>query len=277
MKLKWFAHAAAVLAVGLGTAAQAQDDDWEYQEDTTGKISVAAVRYESGQALIVQCRDEVLRAVVTGLPASAEQVLEVNATRADGRADRQTFTPAGSAGAWQIGLMPRDVRFLRGGGVYSVRSAEGADTVFRADFDLPTQFANLDRVLTACGWAASDERDLLQRAPDTLTQVFDPSPRRGGSSRRASTRAPRRGAPEGPVAPPVASKYMVSCIVRELRLTECRRENALFIASEPRFADVGSSNGRELTGAEAQAAEGRVYYMPDGELLLVVNRVEIAN
>jgi hypothetical protein len=277
MKLKWFAHAAAVLAVGLGTAAHAQDDDWEYQEDTTGKISVAAVRYESGQALIVQCRDEVLRAVVTGLPASSERILQMDVTRADGRSDRQTFTPAGAAGAWQIGLMPRDVRFLRGGGAYSVRSAEGAGTVFRAEFDLPTRFANLDRVLTACGWAASDERDLLQRAPDTLTQVFNHSPRRGGSARRASTRPPRREAPEGPVAPPVASKYMISCIVRELRLTECRRENALFIASEPQFANVENNNGRELTGADAGAAEGRVYYMPDGEMLLVVNRVEIAN
>lgn len=262
---------AVTLSLAMAASAHAQDDDWEFQEDAAQQIAVAAVRYDAGQAIIVQCRDGVLRAVVTGLPASEARVIEVNASRADGRADRQTFTPAGSPGAWQIGLAPRDVRFLRGGGAYSIRSAESADVAFSGAFDLPAQSANLDRVLTACGWAASDERDLLQRAPDTLRQATQSRPRRSTSPRASSRPSPRP--PAGPRAPAAASKYMISCIVRDMRLTECRRENALLLASEPNLADVSGQNGRELEGADASAAEGRVYYMPGGEMLIAVQRV----
>lgn len=246
--------------VGLcATAAVAQDDDWEFQEDAAQKIAVAAVRYDAGQMIVVQCRDGGLTAVLTGLPEAAEG-LQLNATRADGRADRQTFLPAGAPGAYRSSLPGRDVRFMRGGGAYAVRTAEGASTAFRGEFDLPTQSANLDRVLTACGWAVSDDRDQIARAPADLSfRDPDARPPRMPTRRGATSRAQRREIVLPP-PPPVPAEQQASCIIRDMTATDCRRVHSA-AASSPELAQaLERLNGQPVYAADPAAAEGRVVY-----------------
>ncbi|MDP2764714.1 MAG: hypothetical protein Q8O54_07745 [Brevundimonas sp.] len=141
------------------TAVFAQDDDWEFAEDPARNLTVAAVRYDGGTSLVVLCRDGVLTTVVTGLPTADR--IELQATRADGRSDTQVWLAAGQPGALLSSTPEKDARFLRGGGTYEVRTVEGQAPVFRTSFDLPTQFANLDRVLLAC------ESGLSREEPET--------------------------------------------------------------------------------------------------------------
>lgn len=144
----------AILCAGP-TAALAQDeDDWEFEEDPARNLSVAAVRYDGGSSVIVLCRDNVLTTVLTGLPTTDR--IELQATRADGRSDSQVWLAAGQPDALRSSDPETDARFLRGGGAYRVRTVDGQTPAFRTAFDLPAQFANLDRVLTACGLALAE-------------------------------------------------------------------------------------------------------------------------
>lgn len=254
---------------GAGAAA-AQDDDWEFQEDAARGIAVAAARYEAGQMIVVQCREGALTAVLTGLPEAAES-LQLNAARADGRADRQTFLPAGAPGAYRSSLPGRDVRFMRGGGAYTVRTAEGAATAFRGVFDLPGQSANLDRVLTACGWAVTDERDQIARAPDG-TSLVDPDARPRRPTRRGATTRARRQEIALPPRPDPPAEHQASCIVRALRLTECRREHPSGAEDPAVVRGLALLDGLQVYGVEAVEAEGKVLYPGGGSPLIVVTR-----
>ncbi len=150
MKPMLVAALCAILCAGPAVAAQ-DEDDWEFEEDPSRNLSVAAVRYDGGASVIVLCRDGVLTTVLTGLPTA--QRIEFQASRADGRSDTQIWLDAGQPGALRSSAPEKDARFLRGAGAYQVRTVEGQTPVFRTAFDLPTQYANLDRVLTACGVA----------------------------------------------------------------------------------------------------------------------------
>jgi hypothetical protein len=152
MRSPLIAALCAILFAGTSAAAFAQDeDDWEFQEDPARNLSVAAVRYDGGASVIVLCRDGVLTTVLTGLPTTDR--IELQAARQDGRSDSQIWLAAGQPGALRSSDPEKDARFLRGGGPYRLQTAEGQTPALRTVFDLPTQFANLDRVLTACGLA----------------------------------------------------------------------------------------------------------------------------
>ncbi|WP_439471970.1 hypothetical protein [Brevundimonas sp.] len=251
------------MAVGLGlaTTAVAQDDDWEYQEDAARQIWVAAARYDAGQMIVVQCRQGGLTAVLTGLPAS-EAPLSLRATRADGRASSQTWQPAGAPGAFRSESPGRDVRFMKGGGQYVLRGGEGASAV-RVGFDLPTQSANLDRVLTACGWATEDDRDALALASISLIDPDDiPSRPRAPRSTRQAPRAttPR---PEAPLTPPPAEDA-VSCIVRDMHLRDCRADHAASARERDVLQMIRFHEGNEvypLGGSSAADNEGKVAHI----------------
>ena len=86
----------ALLGAGQAMAAPPQDDDWEFQEDPAQNLTIAAVRYEAGAAIVVQCRAGALTAVMAGVTPSTTD-LELQAARADGRHDAQTWAPAGAA------------------------------------------------------------------------------------------------------------------------------------------------------------------------------------
>lgn len=275
MKTVLFAGLAMTAGLGLATTAAAQDDDWEFQHDPAQNIAIAVARYDAGQMIVVQCRDSKLTAVVTGLPASAEP-LRLNATRADGRSDEQVWTPAGASGAYRSNAPARDIRFMKGGGLYSVRTAQGAEPAFRGAFDLPTQSANLDQVLTTCGWSTTDDRDALDIAPGI--SLTDPEGRRRVRTQRGATsRAPRRQV-EAPTAPPVAppAEQLVSCIVREMHLKDCRAEHAGSAARPELLQGLRFFEDREVyatEGSDAAANEGKVVFLNGPQIVVTVDYI----
>jgi|GEM_PF-620093 len=265
MKAVFFAGLGAVACLGMATGASAQDDDWEFQQDAARGIAIAAARYDAGQMIVVQCRDNKLTAVLTGLPA-ADHPLSVRATRADGRSASQRLQSSGAPGAWRLSSPGRDVRFLRGGGLYTIQTEAGATPAVRAAYDLPTQFANIDRVLTACGWATEDDRDLIPGADVSLHDPSDePSSgrRRVPTQRGATSRAPRRELDLAALPPPPAipDENQVSCIVRDLHLRECRADHPASAQNRDVAREVRDLEGEQvypLNGTDAAANEGKV-------------------
>jgi hypothetical protein len=143
----------------------------------------------------------------------------------------------------------------------------------RAAFDLPTQNANLDRVLTACGYPVTDERDLLQRASPDLKTEWEaehendrPRVRSGSRSVSQPGSRSRQGPPPAPPAPRPAN---VSCIVRGGEYADCRIENTLPDPAGPQEW-VDEQNGLKLERVSAAANEGRVAYTQATAALLQV-------
>ena len=273
---------AVVLAGAICSPALAQEeDDWEFGEDAARQLTVATVRYDAGKAVVAQCEKGELKVVIVGLPAATTGSRHLNASRTDGRRDSQGwFAPVGQT-AFTSTTPGRDARFLRGGGMFELRSAEDeAGTPMRAAFDLPTQNANLDRVLAACGYAVTDDRDLLQRASDLKTQWQaeheDDRPRIQARSRSVSQPRPRQGPLPVPSLPRPAE---TSCIIRNATYSDCRIEHAP-VGTPSVNADelMARLNGTRLEAVSAAANEGRVYYLgTDGGAvpLIVVERTEI--
>lgn len=273
---------AVVLAGAICSPALAQEeDDWEFGEDAARQLTVATVRYDAGKAVVAQCEKGELKVVIVGLPAATTGSRHLNASRTDGRRDSQGwFAPVGQT-AFTSTTPGRDARFLRGGGMFELRSAEDeAGTPMRAAFDLPTQNANLDRVLAACGYAVTDDRDLLQRASDLKTQWQaeheDDRPRIQARSRSVSQPRPRQGPLPVPSLPRPAE---TSCIIRNATYSDCRIEHAPVGTPSGNAGELMARlNGTRLEAVSAAANEGRVYYLgTNGGVvpLIVVERTEI--
>ncbi|RZJ97215.1 MAG: hypothetical protein EON88_03615 [Brevundimonas sp.] len=275
MKTVFFAGLAAVAGLGVATGASAQDDDWEFQQDAARGIAIAAARYDAGQIVVVQCRDNKLTAVLAGLP-TGEGPLHLSATRADGRSISQTLVSGGAPGAWRVSSPGRDIRFLRGGGLYSIQTTAGATPAVRASFDLPTQSANLDRVLTACGWATTDDRDLLADADVSRHDPDEESSgrRRVPTQRGATSRSPRREISVEALPPPpvIPDEQQVSCVVRDLHLRDCRADHPASAQDRDVVASVRELEGDQvyaLNGTDAAANEGKVVRILGGRVTII--------
>ena len=257
----------AILCAG-STAAMAQDeDDWEFQHEPSMNQMVAAVRYDAGVAIIVQCRDNALSAALVGMPAGVGG-FEVQARRADGRTDTQAWAPGPQPGVFLSTVPARDIRFMRGGGLYSVRTPDGAARALRTNFDLPTQSANLDRVLTACGWGLTDDRDQLVRAGRAVS-FRDPDarpyePPRGRGARPGRPEAPPAPPPPPPSLPPAEGQ--VSCVLRDQRLTDCRKDHPPTAArAEPRIVRLlRDLEGQRMFAPDGTVTEGTVIFPGSG-------------
>lgn len=260
MRPRLIAALCAILCAGPTAAFAQEDDDWEFEHVESGRQTVAVVRYDAGVAIVVQCREGALSAALVGMPAGVGGI-EVQARRADGRTDTQTWAPGPAPGILLSTVPARDIRFMRGGGLYSVRTVEGAPRALRSNFDLPTQSASLDRVLTACGWALTDERDQIARAPDTIS-FRDPDARlpRMPTRRGATTRAQRQEIVLPPPPPPAPAEQQASCIIRDMRATECRRVHPAVPVVPAEVRAVERLNGQQVYGADPATAEGRVLY-----------------
>jgi len=257
MKLLMIAAAACVLTPAV-VAAQ-ETDDWEYGEDAERALSAAVSRYDSGHALIVQCRAGELTVVVQGMEFG-EGRRQLDIVRADGRRDRQpwkTLTPT-AAGAEAPG---RAARLMRGGGAIQFRTAEGRPGV-RLGFELPAESANLDRVLTACGRSLEDERD---RRPIFAGELNERSFRQVYNRRDASI-PPEDG----------AAVAEVTCIVGEdLKLRDCVVEQALPAGTMFGLGTAERLTGVEVDPAQGQPAAGTVHHVSWSSMLEVVIDVEI--
>ena len=58
-----------VSCAGPSLALAQDEDDWEFQHEASLNQTVAAVRYDAGVAIVVQCRDRALSAALIGMPA----------------------------------------------------------------------------------------------------------------------------------------------------------------------------------------------------------------
>ena len=236
--------ALAIAGLGLGgtTTATAQaDDDWEFAEDAARSLTVAAVRYDSGHAVIAQCANGQLRVLLAGLPATTETSRLLTATRSGGATDTQSWT-MDEGGSLTSTLPARDARFLRAGGGLRLRSAPGDSAPINAAFDLPAQSANLDRVLTACGYPLVDDRDAIPRAaPDLRLQ-----------------RPPR----EGDVGGRPGRSLELSCIIQNGAYSQCHADHfpkAMNVRSAR--SEALNRNGSRLHPDDAAANEGKVAYI----------------
>lgn len=242
------------LTVGLigltlfnGQALAPGEDDWEYAENPAQHLSVAAVRYDDGKAVIARCQSGELKLVIAGLPAGVTGPRVFDASRADGRADHAVWT-AETGGALVSTAVGRDARFLRGGGVFQLRSSAGQTSPMRVAFDLPTQNANLDRVMTNCGWALADDRDALARIPVDLHPPVVPF--RGGERRRRELEAA-----------PIGWIVDMSCVVRDLKLADCRVDHQLPAGQDNGAVAIRATEGDLWEGVEPAAAEGTVAFI----------------
>ncbi|HYD27846.1 hypothetical protein [Brevundimonas sp.] len=268
---------AATLCVLVGTGQAAatapQDDDWEFAEDPARQLTVAAARYDNGPSIVAQCREGALSLLLIGMPAGTEKI-ELNATRADGRGDLQDWRPAGADGVFRSSVPARDIRFMRGGGAYAVRTGEGVAPPFAATFDLPMQSANLDRVLGACGWAMDDERDQLARAAGaSLSDPDARAPRR--STSRSITERRNQRQPPPPAAPAsfMPAEQQISCVVRSARLADCRPDHARVDGAPDPAATLRLLNGERIYAEDVAAAEGKIMYFHAGGFTTVIDYI----
>lgn len=274
---------ALVLATGAAQAATPpvqQDDDWELVADPARGLTAAAVRYDDGKAIVVQCAPAGLRVVLVGLPASTEQRRVVTATRADGRSDTQTWFAQPGATSFTASVSGRDARFLRGGGGFELRSATGAAAPLRATFDLPTQNANLDRALTACGYAVQDERDLVPRTGPDLKTAWEAEQEAERAAGPGRPENPRSRSVSGPgrarnYTPPPPTPADISCVIKGGAATDCRPDRTLETPSPETERWVRYLQGpSRLDPPGAAANEGRIYYPFAVEIPLIMVRRE---
>lgn len=259
-----------------------QDDDWEFAADAARNLSVAAVRYEDGKAVVVQCAPVGLRVVLVGLPASPERTRVMSVSRADGRSDTQTWFAEPGVAAMTASVNGRDARFLRGGGRFELRSQAGSAAPVHAIFDLPTQNANLDRVLAACGYASVDERDLLSRSGDDLKSQWEADhaeeiargPRPNAETRSRSVSGGARPQSRGPSTPPPPTPVDLSCVVRDGALADCRFDHTLSGSATDTERRLRFLTEMKLEPVGAAANEGRVYYPGQDSQPLIMVTVE---
>jgi hypothetical protein len=236
--MKLLMIAAATACILTPTAALAQEsDDWEYGEDPATGLAAAVSRYDTGQAIVVQCRAGELSVVVQGLELG-EGRRDVRVARSGGARDDQPWravTP-NAAGAQMPG---RAARMLRGGGAVQFRTLEGAPAA-RLGLELPAESVNVDRVLTACGRPLQDERDALPVFRGELDQR---------SVERVYMRRDVQAQPTGGIA-----AAEVSCIVGEdLRLRDCRVDQTI-----PTSSPFGLEHAERLTGVQVVPTQGQV-------------------
>lgn len=237
--------AACLFLTLAGSAAVAQDqtadDDWDYSENLEHKTYVASVSYASGQTLMAHCGNDRFMLAITGLPEQESQpysaIVQVGTTpvvqmwRTMGGAPRLSNEPA------------RDARALRNGGTLSLSSpATSQLPAVSAPLELPPQHANLDKVLTQCGYALEDDRDHL---PDVETGMK------------------LTGVRSQPIFdhPPVMA-IEISCIVTNGQLDDCRQHRTLQ-GVKPSYIRqaVQQWNGKRVDPQHAQSNEGRVAHI----------------
>ncbi len=237
------------LLVALITPAQepppVAGDDWEFHEDAARGM-VAMARYSGGQAVIVQCKGGQLNVLLVGLPVTGDGPRNFEAQRADGRRDRQSWRPGEAPNVLTSTVIGRTVRFLRGGGDYSLTSTEPGAPPVRISFDMPASFDNLDRTIAACDWPLDDERDRLDQAEPGAFEWPRASGRRQGPRESDGT---------------LIGVSHHSCIIRGLRLSDCRVDHQL-----PRNSSDGPRAARDLEGTRLSASdpaqvEGQVVYL----------------
>lgn len=230
----------ALVLVGSVVAGQTSDD-WDYE--TAPGRAMASTAYAEGVMLFVACSNGAFIVGVRGLPASAQQAGTFIRTRADGRTESSYWDTSKAGGVLVSSNPGRIARSFRSGGRLILNSApedEGAPV--HIALDLPSQSANLDRVMTECGRALeSPLDDALVLTGDNLQAIpWIMPPPEGGRARY---------------------RIELECLVTNQRLASCRIENQAPANVALGAAYLRQANGRRIRVRDAAAAEGRSLHM----------------
>ena len=240
-----FTHMAAIVIglFGMATAsvAVAQDtDDWDFLVDPERKdLTVAGVQFEGGASLSVQCQGGMLSLFVGGIPMSGRNFRAFSIMGDDGLSRLSHFTRVEHTNLLHANDA-RAVRFLRTRERITIASSAGELQPMRMQLDLPALSANLDRVLTACGYPLVDSRDDLADVSDLI--INPPIIEMPTFSRRYTV-----------------VRVEVSCVVSNGRLTACQSDHETPSAPEVGRATAQEANGTRVSLSDPAAAEGRLF------------------
>ena len=244
-RLRSLLTAACATGLLIGNPASAQDqiadDDWDYSEDVEHDTYVAIVSYASGQTIMAHCGNDHFSLAILGLPERNGQPYSAT-VQIDSTTVAQTWKKMG--GIPLLSTEPaRDARALRSGGTLPLFSpATHHLPAVSAPLELPSQHANLDKVLTACGYALQDDRDHL---PDVDTDM-----------KLLSVRT------QPILDHPLTMAIEISCVVNNAQLDACRQHRVLQ-GVRPSYIDqeVRRWNGKRVAPQYAQSNEGRVTHI----------------
>jgi hypothetical protein len=140
---------AAVLLITPGPSlAQTAGDDWDFGEDASRKLSVAAVSFENF-GVAVRCIDGSLSVVLSGLPVASGQRRLLYSM--GGAPETESLWVSGDASNAAFAVWPRSVATaMSRGGRLSVAATDGEATR-RYAVDLPPSTSSVGRVFQACG------------------------------------------------------------------------------------------------------------------------------
>lgn len=219
----------------------AVDDDWDYGENTEHDTVAASVSYSSGQFLLAHCANNRFMLAIAGLPEQEGQGYSATVST-DTRNIIQTWEKMG--GVPRLSADPaRDARLLRNGGTLAFTTPQtGQIPAVSVPLELPSQHANLDKVLAQCGYELADDRDHLERVDPAMTLV-------GMRDGFTLTHTP-------------SSSIELTCIVTDGRLQACRRHRVLPGMPASRVDTKAAEwNGKRVQPQYAADNEGRVAHI----------------
>ncbi|MNK86413.1 hypothetical protein D3C87_1063240 [compost metagenome] len=220
-----------------GQAVDQPTDDWDFAVDPTRKLTVASVAYAEGSTLFAACLNDSLTVGVRGLPTPSVSTRWFERRFDDDRTEASFWEASDTGNALVSGASARVARSLRNGGKLVLNSAPDGEVPIHLAFDLPTQSANLDRVLAACGRPLESPLDIAPPLGNLLQQT--PAIR--------------------PLTSVRYSSYQVEldCIVADGRLSACRSEHQRPADSALGIAIARDANGVSVKVSDPIAAEGR--------------------
>ena len=244
------------ISILIGSPAYAQDpaaaDDWDYGEDIKNDTYVASVTYGSGQSVMAHCGNDRFLVMILGLPEQAGQpysaTVQIGSTSV-----QQTWKKMGGV-AWLSTEPARDARALRRGGTLRLSSpAIALHPSVSAPLELPSQHANLDKVLAKCGYALEDDRDHLLEVDTAMTL---------------------EGVREQPTLTHDFMKALeISCLVTNGQLADCRQHRTLDGVRPSYMRElIGRWNGKRVSQQHAQTNEGRVAHISIEMVMVVADR-----
>jgi len=229
----------ALVIAGSGTpsAPGQATDDWDFRADPARNVAAAFVDYSSGVSLTVDCERPADHRY-PGLSDVAPSSLLFDRQRNGGEVEVSLWraTPAGDG---LINTSARDARSFREGGRLALVANPQPDPPVRIELDLPSESANLDRVLTACGLALVNPIDDAPSAADLLVQV------------------PALEIPETVSRRHDQIQIEIDCLIANGRLSACQSERQVPADPAAGAITARAANGTRVRVTDATAAEGR--------------------
>jgi len=231
----------------LASSGHAQTNDgWKYTID--GDTTLATAAYDSGQSIAVRCKKDILDVIIIGLPVAPGLTRLLDVDSGDGF-HRQTWANVPDQPVAYAVRSEFAARLLRSGGSFTIRTypAEEQEAVKRFVLSLPTDRANLDRALAACGTPLEDAEDAQQE----VEPPFDAPPPNMFPNLWVS-----RGTPNFPQLAQSRGQETGAAIVRcvvgeEGRLNQCRAKT-----ESPTGFGFGASAAAALSTARINLGPG---------------------